>query len=90
MKMFVAFLCVFALLVNVSGCGSKIKGDAEMEELYNLTKQMKDAASKDPAKALEYLGKVAAAAKKLDDLKLTDAEKKALEDKWKSKLEALK
>jgi hypothetical protein len=78
MKMFVAVVFAFALLVNVSGCGSKLKGEAEVQEILNLKKE----ALKDPAKAMELLPKVLTAMKKLEDLKLTPDEIKKLEEKY--------
>ena len=87
MKKFVTVVCACALLVNLSGCGGTLKGEPEMKEMISAMEQASDA--KDPAKALEAAGKVIAAAKKLEDLKLTKDEKDKLEAKYKSKIEEL-
>jgi len=80
MKMFVTVVCAFALLVNVSGCGSKLKGEAEVQELIKLKKEVLE--QKDPAKAMEIGMKAIAIMKKLEDLKLTPEEQKKLEEKY--------
>jgi NifU-like protein involved in Fe-S cluster formation len=90
---------VFALLVLAIGCSSSpttappapalMKGEAEIKELLKLTTEMQDTVEKDPAKGLEYLGKVAAAAKKLQDLKLTEDEQKKLQEKYKAEFDKL-
>jgi hypothetical protein len=75
----------FALLFNSVGCGSELKGEKEMKKMIDAMKEASEL--KDPTKAFESLGKMMAAAKELEDLKLTPEEKTALRDKYKSDLE---
>jgi hypothetical protein len=92
MKKLVAMGFVFTLLVFAVGCSGSsttpppapqmLKGEAEVKELLKLQKDGEELAKKDPAKALEMLPKIMEIAKKLEDLKLTEAEQKALVEKY--------
>jgi hypothetical protein len=80
-------------LGNLLGGG---RGDAEVKEMIKLMEEMillKKAAQEDPTKATELLNfypKIAAVAKKLEELKLTPAEQKRIERKYKAQIEKLK
>jgi hypothetical protein len=66
------------------------RGEAEMKDLIRFMTEMADAnEKKDPQKALDSAGKIIAVAKKLEDLKLTKAEKDRLEAKYKPVIEKL-
>jgi hypothetical protein len=82
MKMFVTVVCVFALLVNLSGCGSSLKGEAEVKELIKLQKEGEELAKKDPMKALDLLPKMMEITSKIAALKLTDDDIKKLKEKY--------
>src|SRR5262249_38090767 len=92
MKRFITVGFVFALLVVAVGCSGSaptpppaaplMKGEAQVQELLKLEKEAAEAAGKDPAKALEYQPKIMEAAKKFADLKLSEADIKALVEKY--------
>jgi hypothetical protein len=85
MMRFCAFLCVFALLLNVSGCGGSIKGEAEMKEYIAALKEQSEA--KEAEKKVEAGKKVVEAAKKIEALKLTKEEDEALKKKYQAEVE---
>jgi len=86
MKKFLSLTCAFALLVGVSGCGSK--ADSLIKEQIKLMNDLADAIEKDDeAKAKDIQEKIKENGKKLDDLKLSDDEKKKLEEKYKGDVE---
>ncbi len=87
------------LLIGVSGCSSP--QDKIMDDMVKAMNEMADVMEglkpNDPQAAMAALGKFADIAKrvaenekKLNDLKLSDADKKKLEEKYKPKLEAAK
>jgi len=66
-----------------------LRGEAEIKELIKLQKEVQEAAEKDPMKALEYLPKMIAAAKKMEDLKLSAAEMARLQAKYKAEFDKI-
>jgi hypothetical protein len=91
MKRLLAVGVVLTLAVVVVGCGSSpttapppppLKGEAEVKEMLALKKEADELGTKDQAKAMDLLPKMMAASLKLEALKLTEAELKALCEKY--------
>jgi hypothetical protein len=66
-----------------------LRGEAEIKELLKIQREAQEAARKDPAKALEYLPKMVAVTKKLEDLRLTSTEERQLRAKYKAEFDEI-
>ncbi len=84
MKSLASLLCVFAMLLSVSGCGKELKGEKEMKAIIEVKKEASE--MKDPSKIGDLFAKAIAAEKAPKDLNLTEEEMKALKEKYKDEL----
>jgi len=87
MKRLVGVACGLVMVAGVTGCGSS--PDSLMKEQVTILNQMAEAMdSADPQAKLEELAKkLNGNAKKLDALKLSDAAKKKLDEKYGQELQ---
>jgi hypothetical protein len=87
--------CVGLALLGASGCDllspaarARARAERLLKEAVALLNEMADAQEKgDQARVAEIQSKLEEVGKQLDDLKLTEAEKKRLEEKYRPEME---
>jgi hypothetical protein len=88
MKKAVAWAGVFVLVFGVSGCGGSSEAENLVKEQIQLVNDLADAMeAKDMNKILELQKKQEELQKKIEAMKLSPAEDKRLEEKYKGDLE---